>query len=49
MIKLNSTARNYQVMVLGAGIAGCTIAGELVRAGITVGLVDQHHEPALEK
>jgi len=35
-------------MVVGAGIAGCTIAGELVRAGISVGLVDQHHEPAIE-
>ncbi len=35
-------------MVVGAGIAGCTIAGELVRAGITVGLVDHHDEPALE-
>ena len=48
MIKLNSTATKYQVIVVGAGIAGCTIAGELVRAGVTVGLVDQHHGPALE-
>jgi tRNA 5-methylaminomethyl-2-thiouridine biosynthesis bifunctional protein len=35
-------------MVVGAGIAGCSIAGELVRAGIAVGLVDQHQGPALE-
>jgi len=39
---------HHQVIVVGAGIAGCTIAGELYRAGLSVGIVDQHTGPAKE-
>lgn len=38
----------HQVIIVGAGIAGCTIAGELTRAGIQVLVMDQQSQPALE-
>ncbi len=38
----------HQVIVVGAGIAGCTIAGELNRAGISVGIVERLSGPAKE-
>lgn len=37
----NTLNRHHQVIVIGAGIAGCSIAGELKRAGLSVGVVDQ--------
>lgn len=44
----NRLNTHHQVIVVGAGIAGCTIAGELYRAGLSVGIVDQQTGPAKE-
>jgi tRNA 5-methylaminomethyl-2-thiouridine biosynthesis bifunctional protein len=44
----NTFNGHHQVIIVGAGIAGCTIAGELLRAGITVGIIDQQGGPAKE-
>ena len=44
----NTLNTHHQVIVVGAGIAGCTIAGELCRAGLSVGIVDQQSGPARE-
>jgi len=44
----NTFNSQYQVIIVGAGIAGCTIAGELHRAGLSVGIVDQQSGPARE-
>lgn len=44
----NTFNTHHQVVIVGAGIAGCTIAGELNRAGLSVGIVDQQSGPAKE-
>jgi tRNA 5-methylaminomethyl-2-thiouridine biosynthesis bifunctional protein len=44
----NSLNTHHQAIVVGAGIAGCTIAGELFRAGLSVGIIDQQSGPAQE-
>jgi len=44
----NSLNTHHQVIVVGAGIAGCTIAGELYRAGLSIGIIDQQSGPAQE-
>ena len=36
----NTLNRHHQVIIVGAGIAGCSIAGELKRSGLTVGIID---------
>ena len=38
----------HDVIVIGAGIAGCTIAGEIARSGMNVAIIDQNADPALE-
>ena len=40
--------KQHQVIVVGAGIAGCTIAGEIFRTGLSVGIIDQQNGPAKE-
>jgi tRNA 5-methylaminomethyl-2-thiouridine biosynthesis bifunctional protein len=42
------TVSQYDVMVIGAGIAGCAIAGEMTRSGMNVAIIDQNTGPALE-
>jgi len=44
----NTLNKHHQVIVIGAGIAGCSIAGELKRAGLSVAIVDQHKGIARE-
>jgi tRNA 5-methylaminomethyl-2-thiouridine biosynthesis bifunctional protein len=44
----NTLNRQYQVIVIGAGVAGCSIAGELKRCGLSVGIVDQQIGSARE-
>jgi L-2-hydroxyglutarate oxidase LhgO len=48
MKKKNTFNGQYQVIIVGAGVAGCTIAGELHRAGLSVAIVDQQSGPARE-
>jgi tRNA 5-methylaminomethyl-2-thiouridine biosynthesis bifunctional protein len=43
-----TTPSKHDVLIIGAGIAGCTIAGEIARAGYDVAIVDQNSGPALE-
>jgi tRNA 5-methylaminomethyl-2-thiouridine biosynthesis bifunctional protein len=43
-----TTPSKHDVLIIGAGIAGCTIAGEIARTGYDVAIVDQNSGPALE-
>ncbi len=43
-----NTSRRSEVIVLGAGIAGCTVAASLARRGYKVKIVDRHASPCRE-
>ena len=48
-MKINHAVGNeYEVIVIGAGVAGCTIAGELKRKAYKVALIEANSSIAQE-
>lgn len=43
-----ASAAPRQALVIGAGIAGCTVAERLAARGVSVQIIEQHAAPALE-